>query len=321
MDFSSAFSPERAITTGWGALKRAAVPILIGSVLLVVSETLRLRYSAHDGWRHFLGPSVIGVLVALGGVVAILSFLFNTFVLSGYLGMGSRVVRGQSAQFEELFSGGSRFLDLMLWQLLRMAILVLTGMVLASPFLPLFLLGLFTHAHPVFTVGLLVLLGIFVTLPVLIYVELGLFLGKYQVVIEGSGPLEALRRSWQMADGHRLWLLFFRVVLFFFSALGLLAMIVGFFATRGIADMGTIGAYLDFTRGPAPGTVEPRLPPMPVGPTAPPGPPGVEAPGPPPDPAGAGPPGPTPGGTGAVDSGLPPSPPGRDPGGETGEGA
>jgi hypothetical protein len=48
---------------------------------------------------------------------------------------------------------------------------------------------------------------------VYLYVILGVSMWRQAIAIEGLGPLQALRRSWELASGHRLRLALFWIVL------------------------------------------------------------------------------------------------------------
>ncbi|MCA9756113.1 MAG: hypothetical protein KDA27_09945 [Candidatus Eisenbacteria bacterium] len=330
MRFGEAYSPGTAIEAGWGALKRAPIPLLLGAVILMLSGSHCGVDS--DDWRDMprWAWDLLGVAVLSGGVFGLLFFALQVFVTPGYLRVAGRAIYGQHPEFEKLFGSGDRFFDMLLWMLLRIAILVGSSFALALPLLP---LGLFGGAAAVIGSGrwdhwdgvgvAFVMIGVlyvlFFALPVLLYVELGLYFGRFAVALEKKGPIEALRLSWGLASGNRLRLLLFRIVMFFVFFVGLFALFIGAIATRAIADSGSVGAFLALRRGgwpgPAmaaaghgggptsggPGASPPRptpppapVPPPPASPPSPPASPPSPPPAPPSPPASASPSAPEP---------------------------
>lgn len=275
MRFSEAFSLGTALGRGWSAIRRAPVPLLVGCVLLVVSGS-HCGFEAEDladlprwAW-DFLGVAILG-----GGLWGVLLFALQAFVMPGYLRAAESALHGRTAPFEVLFQSGDRFLDMLLWQLLRGALLVATALGLALPLVPLGILGsvaaIFGREHwePVGGVGVGIALGlvavlyvVFFALPVFFYVELGLFFGRYLVALEGNGPGAALRLGWGLVDGRRIHLFLYRAVMFAVAAAGVFALGIGYFVTRATTDAGTTGAFLALRRGAWPtGVPAPPAPP------------------------------------------------------------
>ncbi|MCA9727002.1 MAG: hypothetical protein KC729_04910, partial [Candidatus Eisenbacteria bacterium] len=252
LGFSDAFSPSRAISAGWEGLKRAPVAVVLGAIILLVSDSnCNFEKKLENGnWESFWW--LVGAAILVGGFLGIILFLLRIFVLPGYLQVCARAVRGQKADPDQLFSASHRFLDMLLWGLLHTGVRLLTVLALGAPLVPFGVVGVISGREEVGIV-LAVVAGFYVLaigLPVFTYVELGLFFGDYRVALEGSGPLTALKESWNLASGNRLWLLLYRVIMFFFEIAGFLVMVVGVVFTRGIRDVGTVGAYLDFVHGP-----------------------------------------------------------------------
>lgn len=298
MAFSDAFSPSRAIGAGWNGLKRSPVSLLLGSVILMASDIdCNFRDKFERGWEPLWW--LVGAAVVVGGFVGLLLFLLRVFVTPGYLQACARTVRGHVADVEVLFGSSNRFLDMLLWRLLHAGIRVLTFAALAAPLVPFGIVGIVSGREEI-GIALAVVTVFYVltiALPVFLYVDLGLFFGDYRVALEGSNPIDALRESWNLAGGNRLWLLLYRVVTMFFQMLGLFLMVVGVVATRAIRDAGTVAAYLDFVHGPqllpptpGPGVgAVPPVPPLPP-PPAPPAPPAAPPAPPAAPPASAAPP-------------------------------
>ena len=300
MRFSEAYSPGTAIGAGWNALKRAPLPLLIGSVILWIASShhgIKVDVDDLPRWAwDFLGLAIVA-----GGLWGILLFPLEVFVLSGYYRVAGRALYGQPSPLERLFGSSDRFLDMLLWRLLRIALLVLTLAALALPLVPLGLFGsvaaIFGNGHWGNWQGIGLVFGIlaflyifFFTLPVFFYVELGLYFGTFLVALEGKGPRDALRESWGLASGNRLWLFLYRAVMFLVAGAGFFALFVGYIATRAITDAGAVGAFLALRKGVwvrgtevDRGSGTPMDPPPPPGPTAPPPPrEPTSPPGPPP---------------------------------------
>lgn len=287
MRFSEAYSPGRAIEGGWSALKRAPAPLLIGAVLLAASssqcglEADDLRDAPRWAWE-FLGIALVG-----GSLLSVLFFALQVFITPGYFRVARSALLGQPVPFEHLFAAGDRFLPMLLWQLLRAGILVVTAMALAVPLVPLGIVGgvaaIFGNGRwenwqeigLAFAVLAFIYL-LFVALPVFFYVEMGLYFGRFLVALEDKGPGDALRTSWRLAGGNRLWLFLYRVILFAVSVAGFFALFVGYFATRALADAGTVGAFLAYRQGMWPARTVGGIPgpasPMAGGPPPPPSP-------------------------------------------------
>lgn len=305
MEFSKAYSPGTAIEAGWNAVKRAPVALLVGCLLLVVTSShygIRGHLEDLPRWAwDYLGLAVLG-----GGIWTLLLFPLEVFVTSGYYRVAGRAIYGQRPSFERLFGSGDRFLDMLLWQILRIAILVLTALVLALPLIP---LGVFGGVAAIFGGGdwdwpglgflfgaLAFLYIVFFSLPVFLYVELGLYFGPFLVALEGKGPGDALRESWGLASRNRLWLLFYRAVMFVVASAGVFALFIGYFVTRSITDAGAVGAFLALRKGAWPTGTETGRPAGPrSGGPVPPVPPAPPGSGPRPDPGAGAVAGPSPG--------------------------
>ena len=93
-------------------------------------------------------------------------------------------------------------------------------------------------------------------LPAVVYAALGTFLGELVVALEGEAPMRALRRSFALAHGNRMTLLWFSLVcavVQMLSLAGLLLCCVGVLATLpfavSITEFAKTEAFLLYTRG------------------------------------------------------------------------
>lgn len=228
MDFHAAFHPWRSLERAWTLLKQAPVS-LIGAVLLLLAADMLatgiqfgfqvLAVSALDPGAAL--PISVGVSLLLGIAMA----CFSAWILVGFAGVAVRLLESGEERVGDLFETRGRWFR-------YLACEFLAGLLGALVFLPFGLLAFgsafagdwFDQELLGFTAIVLVLL---IYLPIAIYVGLGLALAPLAVSIEGLGPLRALRRSWQIARGHRLWLLLYFLVQAMVAVAGLLLCCVG----------------------------------------------------------------------------------------------
>lgn len=282
MEFKNAFDPFRAIRHGFECLKREPAPVLVGGFLMFVLNACQSQGSNNipsgnndspwgEGDDPFGGGSspfesfdeamlaaalvVLGVVLCIGVVI----FAIKAFIEPGTYRVGERITVDGASGLDTLFSGKDAWLSMVGYRLLMAAIV--TG-VLAVTALPggLMLALAVVQAkgsdpNMALIVGGATLITLLV-LPALIYVSLGLQFGPYAISIDRLGAMEALDRSWGLAKGNRLRLLWFNLIcgLAAFAAgmVGLMMCCVGVLVTVPVAT-GTIfcaqaNAYLLFTR-------------------------------------------------------------------------
>ncbi len=209
-----------------------------------------------DGVALVVGLAALAVvLLVVGGVVA-----FRAWIWGGYLRVQQRALGelpGEpAAEFGVLFGGADRFVDNLLWMLLSGLISFGTLAVAALPGGAVAVAGGVLESEALMWIG--AGLGVIVALPAMIYVSLGLALGRCFVVFDGLPARAALDRSWAMARGQRLRLFLFFLVLGLFrfvaAVVGFLMCCVGIVVTgpaaRAVSDTGLTAAFLLATRGP-----------------------------------------------------------------------
>lgn len=76
-----------------------------------------------------------------------------------------------------------------------------------------------------------------------IVLAVGLWPALYLVLDDGLGVTDTLSKAWDMTKGHRWRLFALGVVLFLFTMLGLVALIVGVFVTGALATLVSAAAY------------------------------------------------------------------------------
>lgn len=98
--------------------------------------------------------------------------------------------------------------------------------------------------------GVAVLAGGFLLLiPVVFFVSLPLVFANMELVYGNSGPIESIRRAFQIANGFRFSILGFFVVALLIAILGLLACCVGLIPAWSLAYMLLVGLYLALRNG------------------------------------------------------------------------
>ncbi len=148
-----------------------------------------------------------------------------------------------------LFSGLKYFGPMLAWSFLQIAIL--TGVAVLGA-LPALVAGFLVNPFAGLVVAF-VILG-----AALVYVGLGLSLGAHVIVLEGQDAASALRRSWALAEGNRLHLLMFCIVMVVVrvaaALAGLLACCVGTLVTGAlglaVGEVAFTDAFLRHTRPP-----------------------------------------------------------------------
>lgn len=250
MQFQQAFDPFRALSDSWRVLLRVPVALGLGALALFLLsdgdstgqiEVVwdRRSWISWEDFPGFLLESVVGVF---GLFFSVLFFLATCFLSTGLGTSLTRALRDGDGQVADLLETRGRFVRLLL-------ALLLVGVILAGATLPLWIGGAIVYAVGswfdaawVTNLGMLALLVVW--LPVFVYVFLGVRLTEYAVVYEDLEPIEAVKRSWALVDGNRLWLLFFLVITAVFAALGVLLCCVGVFVTGPLRVLAHHESYL-----------------------------------------------------------------------------
>jgi hypothetical protein len=252
MEFSRAFSVSRSLSDAWKILFRAPASLLLAGVLLWLlsspgSPSWGIRY--HDHWRHaeWLLP-LVSLIGLFGCFLGVLFFLAKCWIWVGFANAIESTARAGDESLARIFDAKDRWLAMALARLLWGACLLL----LLVPFAVPVGLGVFTHRVLEAPEPAAVAVGIaagLVWLPVPVYVLLGLALVKPVVALEGLDPFAAFARSWSLARGHRLRLLWFFVALEVLTLSGLCLCLIGVMFTWTLTRVAWIDAYLALTRG------------------------------------------------------------------------
>ena len=253
MEFSKAFDPLRAIRASWRMLALARGPMWIGGLLLMFTSSAALSGagSGNSGDADAWGPAwdqighlTLALIAAVAVVFAILWWMLGCLVRVGFAPAAEEVLAKGDTRLGLLFDPRGRFVMMLLTTLLRSVL----SAVVAVPLLVAVLLSglIFEMAWGGGATVALVLCLVY--LPLWIYVGLGLSLMPEATAIEGLGPVDALKRSWELAAGRRLTLLLYFIVTQLFGLLGFLACCVGVLLTGPMVEIAYYESYLRYIR-------------------------------------------------------------------------
>jgi hypothetical protein len=231
-DYQASMAPSLAFSVGqvfqWGLAllqERPIMVILAGLNLFIVVMVPQfismpvdrgLEIAAATGEVGEIEKQLISSLIALA--VQLVAFPVQQLVVAGaYVGF-AEFIRSDEAKISRLYTSVRPAVNALLYSLTVLAINLVVIVITWGP-------GIALGAYLLYQGNLLfgqlaIVAGILITLPVLIYVGLGLFLGIFAAVLDNRLPIEALRISWRLARGARLTLLVTQISLGF---LGLLA--------------------------------------------------------------------------------------------------
>ena len=195
------------------------------------------------------GPLMVAVVAGVVFLVLLLGlavFALRTWVSVGYLRLHRQVLSTGQGDFVTLFGGADAFWRMVVWSLLNFVVVLGALAAACLPGGAVLGMGMLMDVQMLTMTGAIFM--VLVAVPVVVYVGLGLFFGGYVVALDGSGAMDALRRSWDLVRGNRLQLFVFLLVMGVVHMAGILACCVGIFVTRAITNVATTEAYLLFTR-------------------------------------------------------------------------
>lgn len=268
-DIRNSFSIGRSLQSGFDALKRAPVVMLIGGVLYILVSG--------GGGGSFQAPTsdsgtglvVAGLLTCFALVLALITWAASAFIRPGFY----RAVRAVLAETEDynslgtLFGGSDRFKDMLIWRFIHGA----AGFASAVPLLACMAIIIFFTIEQVGSDFISVIdtggdlppetletlmtalvmgscSGLILLIPI-IYVNLGLMLGDYYVTFDSCEPIEAMQKSWKAVRGHRIHLFIYSFVMNLISSLGIFLCCIGVLATVPIVQAGFVESFMLFHRG------------------------------------------------------------------------
>ncbi|MGD8860971.1 MAG: hypothetical protein PVI30_13265 [Myxococcales bacterium] len=260
-----AFEIRRAVVHGGMALRIALAPLWLGGLL----ASLTLDVPSGLQWTMpqlpegevdlepnlvalMAGVMVVAMVVGLG--VWMLLFALGAWVQTGFIRLHVAVLERGSDDLSPLFSGRDRFWPMAGYKLLSGVAVGAAAIAAAWPGALLFVIGFRSGGGTLQTAGLG--LGLIAAVPAALYVWLGAYLGEHAVVLEGLGPVQAMRRSFRLAHGNRFTLLFFAgacLLIELTSLAGVLLCLLGVLLTvplaRAITGFARTEGFLLCTRG------------------------------------------------------------------------
>ena len=259
MEFNQAYDPIRALQTSWQLIRQSPLPLIIGGVVLVITDgnggggggnfgnIFDGRGGARDPDWDVIAPMLIGV-IGFACCLGIAFFVISSWVRIGFANSVEEVLRTGQGDVGRVFEGKGRIVSMLLARLLAGLILV----VAALPYLLVVLVAAMATAgfDQNWEIGFAILVaGAIVYLPVWVYVRLGLLLVPQAVALEGLQPVDSLRRSWSLVSGHRWMLLWYSILTWIWYAIGFCACCVGIFLTGTMTEAAKTESYLALTRG------------------------------------------------------------------------
>jgi hypothetical protein len=251
----NAFDPFRSIGSVWRLLRTAPLVVIVGGILLsfLSNPTAGLQFALPTD----LGASPTQSLEQLQVLLPLASFVLflgavGSLLLSSWLALGharaiEKTMRTGEDDLGMVFSTGGRFVVMVLTKLI-------SGLIQIGVALPVLavwagLLFLVNQGRIENVVAILIGLATGVVwLMAALYVHLGLLMVVPIAALEQVSAGEAIRRSFQLANGRRWSLLLFSLVSAVFAVLGFVALCVGVFVTSAMAMAMPIEAYLMHAR-------------------------------------------------------------------------
>ncbi|MCB9585557.1 MAG: hypothetical protein H6718_09170 [Polyangiaceae bacterium] len=209
----SGWDASEVIGIAWEIFKRHWA-VLFGSAFLVyiVSQVPGwIAQGIQVGAELEQGSPEQSLVQAVGSLIgSLISLYFSVGQVRLYL----QAARGQTPDFSVLFSGMDRF-----------------PAVLGMGFLA----------------GILILLGLILLIIPGIILSYGLYMGAYFVIDHRMGPVEGLKKSWEVTNGHKANLFVFSLLGGLVVLAGCFACLVGAFAGQAVVGVATAIIFLRLT--------------------------------------------------------------------------
>ena len=207
---NSAFSINTIFRLGFAALKEQPVLILLaGFNLWLIAMIPQLFQAPVDVWVAVMvetGELDEDIGNALSSLVQLaIGFMFwpiSMLVAAGCMVSVGRFVKSDEISIGALYTSFQPAVKALLYSLVAFVVGAIAAIVLLG--VPMGVgAGIGFAAGSPESAILLLAVGALIGFLPLIYVTLGLQLGPYAAVMDGLGPVEALRVSWEAADGAR----------------------------------------------------------------------------------------------------------------------
>ena len=240
MNYNPYAAPQTAPDAPGSSFAGQPQPWEIGEVLSAAWEAFKpnwvvLVFGMLVGWFVDAIPSMIPAVAVATKMVAqnslgywliyapctFAGIVVGAFFQVGFVRIWIRASRGERPEFDELFSGGARFLPMLAVTLL---------------------------------LGLAVCLGMVLCIVPGVIAGLGLMFAPYYVVDQQMGPIDAMSASWAATTGQKLPLFVFALVTVLLAAAGMMACCVGLFVPIPLTAIATATVYLRISGRAAPVT-------------------------------------------------------------------
>jgi len=258
-----ALDPTRSFEVAWRLLKQAPVTVLLGGLILFFLEgggsggvNLISRGRDLGEWGRTgsdmrrvleeLRPFLL-ILIPIITCVSVAFFALSSWIEVGFARAVEFTLRTGRDDIAKVFSGGDRLGAMLLARFLCGLIHVAAALpILAIVLAALLIADRGGHGWLwVFSgVGILLLFAV-----VNIYLAIGFFFVKPIVAFESCSSTEAISRSWKMAEGRRLRILWFFIFQVFLGIAGLCLCCVGLLLTTPLSNVMRFEVYLALTRG------------------------------------------------------------------------
>ncbi len=197
-----------------------------------------------NGWREHLlwaMPSVGGGLVA-----TVFAWLALSWLSVGYFRSIRRVMRTGQAEFEDVVKPGDLWIPMVLTRAVQGLLMFGAALPFAVP--PTFALMLHKGLglHGGISVGIAIL-GVLAYIPCLVYISLGLVFMPHATALEGLSVGDSIKRSWELASGHRWWILLFSLATVAISLVGFMLCCVGILPATILIQVMLCEAYVQAT--------------------------------------------------------------------------
>lgn len=181
-------------------------------------EKISIRTAFKTGWKQFLarpwylmvlGLSIWG-LVIMGSTSNAAFTALGYIIIAGYMHVMLKHARGDSFVFDDLFSLDNRWISFVFLAMIK---------------------------------AFFIILGLILFIVPGVYLIVKWMFAEYYVVDKGMRPMEALRASSKLTEGHRWKIFFFMLASIVAVWLGILVFVVGVLASTAIVFLATISMY------------------------------------------------------------------------------
>jgi hypothetical protein len=263
MSFGQAYDPIRSLKAAWSLLKQAPVTVMLGGLLLAflesggsagarfnpdldrldraenLDEILRQVFDQMQPWLLIMIP--IALCIGIG------FFALSSWIEVGFARAIELSLRTGRDEIGKVFSGGDRFGAMLLARFLGGLIQLASALPLIGAALGVVILARGNGFGPGLVIGLVAFTLLWSV--VMVYVGLGLYLVNPIVALEACRPTEAIARSWSLASGNRLQLLWFLILQFLLTMAGICACCIGLLLTMPLTQVMRFEAYVALTKG------------------------------------------------------------------------